>query len=136
MVLNMPGYVGIIPGYAWLCLNVLKSVWMAFVFHVLIVIPCVKEPYVVFLESKNLIFSIVFDFVFCFRLNISTSKFSNLLLPFGAEEAGGCESCPTIEIPSKYYLWCFFSDLFIYFVVVVFSLFGISKELITKAVIL
>ena len=28
------------------------------------------------------------------------------------------------------------SDLFVYFVVVVFSLFGISKKLITKAVIL
>ena len=26
--------------YAWLCLNVLKSVWMAFVLHLPIVIPC------------------------------------------------------------------------------------------------
>ena len=26
-------YAWIIPGYAWLCLNVYKSVWMAFVLH-------------------------------------------------------------------------------------------------------
>ena len=31
-------------------------------------------------------------FVFCFRLNIFTSKISNLLLPLGAEGAGGCKS--------------------------------------------
>ena len=44
----------------------------------------------------------VFDFIFCFRLNIFTSKILNLLLPLGTEEAGGCESYQTIEIRSKY----------------------------------
>ena len=29
--------------YAWLCLNVPKSVWMAFVLHLPIVIPYLKE---------------------------------------------------------------------------------------------
>ena len=37
-------YVWIISGYVWLCLNVPKSVWMAFVLHLLIiVIPYIKE---------------------------------------------------------------------------------------------
>ena len=43
--------------------------------------------------------------VFCFRLNIFTSKTSNLLLLLEAEEpegAGGCESYPTSEISNKY----------------------------------
>ena len=55
-VLNMPEYVCIIPGYAWLCLNVPKSVWMAFVLHLPIVISYLKELQTIFLESKNLIF--------------------------------------------------------------------------------
>ena len=55
-VLNMREYDWIIPGYAWLCLNVPKPVWMDFVLHLPIVIPYLKEPYTVFLESKNLIF--------------------------------------------------------------------------------
>ena len=74
LVLNIPGfliyygsecarvtkcfeYVWTIPGYDWLCLNVSKSVWMAFVLHLPIVIPYLKELYTVFLESKNLFFS-------------------------------------------------------------------------------
>ena len=44
--------------YAWLCLNVFKSVWMAFVLDLLIVIPYLKERSNVFLESKKLIFVI------------------------------------------------------------------------------
>ena len=36
-------YTWIIPGYAWLCLNVPKSVSMAFVLHLLIEIPYLKE---------------------------------------------------------------------------------------------
>ena len=47
----------------------------------------------------------VFDFVYCFRQNIFTSKISNLLLPLraeGAEGAGGRESYPTNDIPNKY----------------------------------
>ena len=63
---------------------------------------------------------------FVFILNIFTNKVSNLLLLLGAEGAGGFESQPTSEIPNKYHVFC---DLFIYFVVVVFSLFGTSKEL-------
>ena len=64
-VLNMPGlhrvlktleYARIIPGYAWSCLNVPKSVWMAFLLHLLVVMPCLKELQIVFLKSKNLIF--------------------------------------------------------------------------------
>ena len=45
-------YAWVIPGYAWLCLNVPKPVWMAFVLHLSIVIPYLKEPYTVFLESE------------------------------------------------------------------------------------
>ena len=39
---------------------------------------------------------------FVFRLNIFTSKVSNLLLPLETEEAGAFESYPTSEIPNKY----------------------------------
>ena len=39
---------------------------------------------------------------FVFRLNTFTSKVSNLLLPLGAEGAGGFESYPAREIPKKY----------------------------------
>ena len=41
---NMPEYARIIPGYAWLCLNVPKYAWMAFVLHLPTGIPYVKEP--------------------------------------------------------------------------------------------
>ena len=46
-----------------------------------------KENKAVFLETQNLIFDIVAAilFGFCFRLNIFTSKTSNLLLPLVAE---------------------------------------------------
>ena len=88
-VLNMPECAQIIPGYGWLCLNVPKSVCMAFVLHFLIIIIYLKEPQTVFLKSKNLIFTLqqleVFDFAFCFRLNIFTSKISHLQLPWGLE---------------------------------------------------
>ena len=39
---------------------------------------------------------------FVFRLNIFTSKVSNLLLPLRAEGAGGFESYSTSQIPNKY----------------------------------
>ena len=39
----MPEYARIIPGFTWLCLSVPKSVGMAFVLHLPIVIPCIKE---------------------------------------------------------------------------------------------
>ena len=41
-VRNMPEYVWIIPGYAWLYLNVPKSAWMAFALHLFIVIPYIS----------------------------------------------------------------------------------------------
>ena len=37
-------YAWIIPGYAWLGLNMSKSVWMVFLLHLPIVIPYLKEP--------------------------------------------------------------------------------------------
>ena len=52
-------YAWIISGHVWLCLNLPKFVWIAFVLHSPIVISYLKESYNVFLESKNLIFSIV-----------------------------------------------------------------------------
>ena len=59
------------------------------------------------MESENLIFfSIVaggvFDFVYCFRLNIFTSKISYLLLPLGAEGAGSREFFQPNDITNKY----------------------------------
>ena len=45
-------YARIILGFAWSCLNVPKYVWMAFVLHFLIVIPYLKKPYTIFLESE------------------------------------------------------------------------------------
>ena len=104
--LNMLNYTGI-------SLNMPKSDWIAFVLHFLIAIPCLlKHVGVVtyfnvysklevrhwgnmigcFLEDKKQVFSRVawsIWFVFCFRLNIFTSKISNCLLPLGAEEARG-----------------------------------------------
>ena len=102
----MPGYAWIIPGYVWFCLKVHKSVWIAFILHLPIVIPYLKEQYTFFFESKNLIFfysswsySILF---FDFRLNIFTIKVPNLLLPSGAEVAGCFESYPTSAILNRY----------------------------------
>ena len=53
-----------------------------------------KENDAVFLETRNLIFSIVavILFGFCFRLNIFTSKISTLRLPLVAEGGRACES--------------------------------------------
>ena len=51
-VLIITGYARTILEYAWLCLNVPKYVWMAFVIHLPIVIPSID----CFLESKNLMF--------------------------------------------------------------------------------
>ena len=49
-----------------------------------------------------------------------------MLLPLGSEGARGFESCPTSEIPKNISMM-FFYDLFIYFVVAAFSLFGTSN---------
>ena len=63
-------YVWIIHEYAWLCLNIPKSSWMAFALHLAILIPYLKEPQAVFLKSKNLIFSILAGSVsFCIFLD-------------------------------------------------------------------
>ena len=56
-ILNMPEYTWKIPGYAWLCLNIPKTVWMVFTLYLAIVIPHLNEQYTVFLENKN--FSII-----------------------------------------------------------------------------
>ena len=40
----------------------------------------------------------MFDFVYCFRLNILTSKISDLLLPLATKGAGGRESDPPNDI--------------------------------------
>ena len=93
-----------------------------------IVIPHLKEPYNHFFESITLIFSIVAGSIwFCFRPNTFISKISNLQLHLGAERPRCCESYPTSKIPDEYILDDFFNDLFMYFVVVVFSLFGTSR---------
>ena len=58
-----------------------------------------KENEAVFLETQNLMFSIVavsILFRFCFRLNICTSMISNLLLPLGTK---GCGGTVNIDIP-------------------------------------
>ena len=52
----MPEYVWIIHVYGWLFLNVSKFVCMAFVLHLPIVIPYLKEPNTFFYKSKNLTF--------------------------------------------------------------------------------
>ena len=105
----MPDYVWIylnIPEYTAICVNMPKSAWMAFVLHFPIVISCLLEHLIacfnvymklkvivwrntrLFLTRQNLISSVVAEsiwFHFCFRLNIFTSKNSNLLLPLGTE---------------------------------------------------
>lgn len=56
------------------------------------------ENEAVFLGTQNLIFTIVavsILFCFCFRLNILINKFSNLMLPLGAEWGGSCKSWHT-----------------------------------------
>ena len=67
---------------------------------------------------------------FVFRLNIFTSKVSNLLLPLGGEGTWSFESYPTSEIPNKYiydaFLMIYLSILLLLF----FAPFGTSKELI------
>ena len=107
-------YAWIIPGYVWLCLNVGKSVWMAFVLHLLIVIPYLKEPLTVFFGNKSLFFSnsswkcLILFFVFI-------SMIPNLHLPLGAEGPGCCESYPNSKIPNEYIYDAFLSILLLLF---------------------
>ena len=88
------------------CVNMSKSNWMAFVLHFLIVILCLLEHVVTYFnvytklevivwwnmrllfEETKLIFTVIAGsiwFNFYLKLNIFTSKISNLLLPLGAE---------------------------------------------------
>ena len=80
-------------------LDMSRSVWMAFVLHLSIVMLYLTESWTVFLNSEKLIFyrswKYLFDFVFCFRLNIFTSKNSHLLLPLG------------LRYTQLIYPWCF-----------------------------
>ena len=139
----MVEYARIIPGCVLLCLNVPKSFWMAFVSHSPIAIPFLKEPFNVFLESKNLIFSMVAGSIwfcfFVFRMNIFTSTVSNLLLPLGPKGPGALNLTQLMRYPINTSMMLFY-DLFIYFlVVVVFFTFCHFKEInrrLTKAVIL
>ena len=79
--------------YAWTCL--IMPEWL-FVLHLPIVILFLNELKTVSLKSENLFFCIYSrkDLIlfFCFRLNICTSKISNLPFPFGAEGARSRES--------------------------------------------
>ena len=93
--------------YAWLCVNMPKFAWTVFALHFLIVIPCfiqrlhegrrcsLKEHEAISLKRESLVFSAVVGnirFAFCFRINIFTSKISNLLLPLRDEWEEGSES--------------------------------------------
>ena len=71
----------------------------------------------------------VFDFVYCFILNIFKSKIPDLLLPLGTEGARGHESYPPNDVTNKHIFDAFLMIFFIYFVVAVFPLFGTSEEL-------
>ena len=96
-VLNMPEYVWIIPGHTWLCVNVPKFVWKVFVFHLPIVIPYLKEPYTILLESKNLIFFYSsWNYLILLVLDwISLQVRFQIAVTFGDREAGDRESYPT-----------------------------------------
>ena len=119
-VLNMSGLTGF-----WICLNMSDYVWlnmpgyvwMAFVLYFPIAIPCLLERVLTYFSAytklevlvlKKMMLFLVGDtkidffysscnFIgFCFRLDIFTSKISNLLLSLGAERGGGCESWYTL----------------------------------------
>ena len=112
LVLNMPGF-WIWRSSEYLKSNMSKYTWRAIVLQAPIVIPSLLDHVVtyfhkvyalieheaVFLKRQKLPFSIVAGsiwFFFYFRLHIFTSKISNMLLLFRAEEAGDHESWYTI----------------------------------------
>ena len=66
---------------------------------------------------------------FVFRLNIFTSKISNLLLPLGSKRPGSLNLTQPVRYPINISMMLFY-DLSICFVVAAFSLFGTSKVLI------
>ena len=70
----------------------------------------------------------MFDFVYCFRINIFTSKISNLLLPLIAEGVVAVNHTQPMIYPidiSETFLMIYLSIF-----VAVFLLFGTSKELV------
>ena len=103
---------------------------MAFVLYLPIVILYLKEPLAVFLKRKNVVSSIVAGSIW-----LSFFYVSNMLLPFWDRGSRGGRGSwiliyTTNDIPNKYIYMIFFNDLFIYFVVVVFPLFGASEDLV------
>ena len=75
------------------------------------------------------------------RLNIFTSKVSNLQLPLETEGPGAIESYPTSEIPNKYIYYAFLM-IYLSFLVLLLLLFFVTfwhfkrvNQRFTKAVI-
>ena len=122
-VLNMLEYAWLcLAEYAWICLNIPIYSWicpsalMAFVLYFSIVITCLLERVLIYFkvytklevlvwrkmmlflgETKIDIFHSSCNFIaFCFKLNIFTSKISNLLLPLWALWGRCCESWCTL----------------------------------------
>ena len=88
----------IIPGYAWLCLNVPKSVWRAFVFYLLIYF-LIQRSFSSKVEICFFFYSIAGGIWFCL---LFSCKISDLSLPLGTEGAAGSESYPSNDITHKY----------------------------------
>ena len=81
---NIPEYGWIIPGYAWLYLNLPRSEWMAFVLHLLIVLPYLKETIDCFL----LFLFFVFDWIFLqVRFQIYSYLWGATLYPMNIYDA-------------------------------------------------
>ena len=81
--------------------------------------------------GKWILFSIVGwvnFFVYCFRLNTFASKISDLLLPLGDWGSQGPWILLTQWYNQKIYLWCFFNDWFINFVLALFYLFWVNRD--------
>ena len=85
------------------------------------------------LRDKILIFSVIAGGIwsgFCYRINIFTSKISNLLLLLGAWVTGVYESWYTLQIYLWYIYLTIYLSIFVVVDVVAFILFCASKELI------
>ena len=100
--LDSPEWFRNMPECAGICVNMPKTVWMAFYVFVPVLILFLRERVATyfneiyikewgyFLEEKNLIFSVLAEciwFVFCFRLKIFTSKIS-FTVTFGGPRPG------------------------------------------------
>ena len=87
--------------YAWMCLNL--SEWLLFYLHLSIVIPYLKEPYTVLLESKNLIFFIVAGSIWFYLLFWAKYFFKldfKSAVAFGGWADQGPRILPSNDIPS------------------------------------